>query len=74
MTNETKTDVRPTLAGGPQLRAALARVEMAVVDGLRHGFFEMSISCSTTAGAKRDLLIRSGKSHKFTIPESELPD
>ena len=56
-----------------QLRDALDHVERIIVDGLRHGFFEYSISCEMISGRKRQLLIRAGKSHKFTIPENELP-
>ncbi len=58
---------------GSQLREALDYVERIIVDGLRHGFFEYTISCETVHGRKRQLVIRAGKSHKFTIPEDELP-
>ena len=58
---------------GRQLRDALDHVERIIVDGLRHGFFEYAISCETVHGRKRQLVIRAGKSHKFTIPEDELP-
>jgi hypothetical protein len=44
-----------------------------VVDGLRHGFFNCSIACEICSGGKRHLVIRAGKSHKFTIPEDEVP-
>jgi hypothetical protein len=40
--------------------------------GLRHGFFECSVACEIVSGSKRQLVIRAGKSHKFTIPEEEL--
>jgi hypothetical protein len=43
------------------------------VEGLRHGFFECSMACEIGNGGKRQLVIRAGKSHKFTIPEDELP-
>ena len=58
---------------GRQLREALDRLEGLVVDGLRHGFFDLSITCEVGNGGKRHLVIRAGKSHKFTIPEDELP-
>ncbi len=58
---------------GRQLREALNRLEGLVVDGLRHGFFDYSIACEIGNGGKRQLVIRAGKSHKFTIPEDELP-
>ena len=57
-----------------QVREALDRLEGLVVDGLKHGFFEYSVACEIANGGKRQLVIRAGKSHKFTIPASELPD
>jgi hypothetical protein len=44
-----------------------------VVDGLKHGFFDYSIACEVANGGKRQLVIRAGKSHKFTIPANEVP-
>jgi hypothetical protein len=56
-----------------QVREALDRLEGLVVDGLKHGFFDYSIVCEIANGGKRQLVIRAGKSHKFTIPEHEVP-
>jgi hypothetical protein len=56
-----------------QIGEALAHLEKIIVEGLRHGFFECSIACELGNGGKRQLVIRDGKSHKFTIPEEELP-
>ena len=56
-----------------QIREALDRLEGLVIDGLKHGFFDYSITCEVANGGKRQLVIRAGKSHKFTIPEHELP-
>lgn len=56
-----------------QTAEALGLIEKIVVDGLKHGFFDYSITCEIVSGGKRQLLIRAGKSHKFTIPEEELP-
>jgi len=55
-----------------QITEALAHLEKVVVEGLRHGFFDCSIACEIGSGGKRQLVIRAGKSHKFTIPEEEL--
>ena len=65
----------PPLQGGRsrQVREALDRLEGLVVDGLKHGFFDFSITCEVANGGKRQLVIRAGKSHKFTIPENEVP-
>jgi hypothetical protein len=56
-----------------QVREVLDRLEGLVVDGLKHGFFDYSITCEVASGGKRQLVIRAGKSHKFTIPENEMP-
>jgi hypothetical protein len=58
---------------GGQVREALDRLEGLVVDGLKHGFFDYSIACEIAGGGKRQLVIRAGKSHKFTIPANEVP-
>jgi hypothetical protein len=58
---------------GRQLGGALAQLERVVVDGLRHGFFRCSITCAVEKGGRRDLVIEAGKSHKFTIPDEEVP-
>jgi len=51
----------------------LTWLEALVVDGLKHGFFDYSIVCEVANGGRRQLVIRGGKSHKFTIPEDEVP-
>jgi hypothetical protein len=56
-----------------QVREALDRLEGLVVEGLKHGFFDYSIACEIANGGKRQFVIRAGKSHKFIIPEDELP-
>ncbi len=56
-----------------QVREALDRLEGLVVDGLKHGFFDYSIACEIASGGKRQLVIRAGKSHKFTIHEDQVP-
>ena len=59
-------------AYGQQLREVLDRIEVLIVEGLRHGFFDYSIACAIGKDGRRQLVIRAGKSHKFTIPEDEL--
>ena len=51
-----------------QIREVLDHLE-----GLKHGFFDCWITCEITSGGKRHLVIRGGKSHKFTIPEAQVP-
>ena len=56
-----------------QVREALDHLRGLVVDGLKHGFFDYSISCEVGNKGRRQLVIRAGKSRKFTIPEEDLP-
>ncbi len=58
---------------GDQVHEALARLHRLVLDGLKHGFFDYSISCEVGNKGKRQLVISAGKSHRFTIPEDEIP-
>ena len=58
---------------GPQLREALDWIVQIVLDGLRHGHFRCAISSVIGKGQRRDLVIEAGKSHKFTIPQDEVP-
>jgi hypothetical protein len=55
-----------------QVSEALDLLKDMVIDGLKHGFFDYSITCEIAPGGKRKLVIRAGKSHKFTIPEEEM--
>jgi hypothetical protein len=67
--------IEPSFKRAPsgQFREALDCLEGLVVDGLKHGFFDCSIACEVGNGGKRHLVIRAGKSHKFTIPADEVP-
>jgi hypothetical protein len=56
-----------------QTAKALAHLEEIVADGLQHGFFSCSVECEIGSGGRRNLVIRAGKSYKFTIGEDELP-
>jgi hypothetical protein len=56
-----------------QIRELLDHLEGIVIEGLKHGFFDCSITCEISSGGKRHLVIRGGKSHKFTIPEAQVP-
>ncbi len=72
MHNEpTKDDARQS--GGPQFRDVLDRLLQVVLDGLRHGHFRCAISSVIGKGNRREIVIEAGKSHKFTVPEEELP-
>lgn len=71
-TADTKIETPSQHVKGGQAREALDRLERLVIEGLKHGFFDYSIGCQIANGGKRQLVIRAGMSHKFTIPEDEL--
>ena len=60
-------------SGGPQFREAFDCLAQIVLGGLRHGHFRCAISSVIGKGNRRELVIEAGKSHKFNIPEDELP-
>ncbi len=62
----------PTSNTPSTFELALVQLREILEDGLRHGFFEVAVSGEIVAGKKRRLVIRAGKSHRFTIPEHEL--
>jgi hypothetical protein len=57
---------------GRQISEALAHLDKIVVDGLRHGFFECSVTCQIMNGGTRQLVVRAGKSYQFNIRQEEL--
>jgi len=72
MHNDT-TQSDASKSGGPQFREACESLVQIIVDGLRHGHFRCAISSVIGKGNLRELVIEAGKSHKFNIPEDELP-
>ena len=73
MRNDEPIQTGAGQSGGPQFREAIERVFQIVLEGLRHGHFRCAISSGIGRGNRRELVIEAGKSHKFNIPEEELP-
>jgi hypothetical protein len=46
---------------------ALSRVVAEIEEGLRHGYFEYTLTCEIIAHERRRLTLRAGKSHQFVI-------
>jgi hypothetical protein len=53
---------------------AMAKVTEIILDGLRHGFFEMSVSCDIEGGRRRVLTVKSGKSYRYNIPFDQISE
>ncbi len=69
---ENRPLINASDAGGPQLREALELLERLILDGVRHGHFEYAVTCETAKMGRRLLIVRAGKSHKFSIEEGDL--
>ncbi len=54
------------------LDRAMERLTQEVREGLRHGFFELTVVCAIEKGGRRGLTIKAGKSHRFSILEEEI--
>lgn len=50
---------------------ALSRVLAEIHDGLRHGFFEFTLTCEVVGQERRRLTLKAGKSHQFLISKDE---
>ena len=57
---------------GGELAKVLKKLNLEVLDGLQHGFFNCSISSEIVNDRKRRVIITSAKSHRFIIPEEDL--
>jgi hypothetical protein len=64
--------VTPTDSNKSQLDRARDCLIREVDDGLRHGFFDLAVTCEMVNGKKRRLTIKAGKNHRFTFPEEEI--
>ena len=60
----------PTLRNGSRDRA-LQRVLAEIHDGLRHGYFELTLACEIVSQDRRRLILRAGKSYQFVIPKED---
>jgi hypothetical protein len=56
-----------------QVRSALDLIEGLVVEGIKHGHFDYTVSCEMGTGGRRLLIVKAGKSHKFSIMEADVP-
>ena len=66
-----KMDRAPSGNSTGAIDRALRRVLAEIHDGLRHGFFEFTLTCEIVAQERRRLTLRAGKSHQFVIPKAE---
>lgn len=55
-----------------QLVKAMAKIDAEVRDGLKHGHFEITITCSVGNKGVRELVVKAGKNHRYRIAAEEL--
>jgi hypothetical protein len=72
MLEESITLNAPRIQSEP-VRAAMTLIESLVFEGMRHGHFDYSITCETGTNGRRLLIVKAGKSHKFSIQEPDIP-
>jgi len=65
---------RPNLdsVAATEVNRALSLLQSEILEGLRHGFFDLSVSGELIKGGKRRLTIPAGKSYQFVISIEEL--
>lgn len=50
---------------------ALSRVLAEIRAGLKHGYFEFSLTCDVISHNRRRLVLHAGKNYQFVIPADE---
>ena len=67
------TYLKPPVTYSDPVRSALNLIEGLLVEGIKHGHFDYAVTCETGTNGRRLLIVKAGKSHKFSIPEPEVP-
>jgi hypothetical protein len=72
----TEANISPTATRvySAPVRSALDLIESLLVEGIKHGHFDYSITCEIGTGGRRLLIVRAGKGHKFSIMEPDVPE
>jgi hypothetical protein len=55
------------------VRSALNLIEHLLIEGIKHGHFEYAVTCEMGTNGRRLLIVKAGKSHKFSITEPDVP-
>jgi hypothetical protein len=69
---EIISPLRETCYSEP-VRSALDLLESLLVEGLKHGHFDYLLTCELGTNGRRLLIVKAGKSHKFTIEDIDVP-
>src|SRR5262245_3261144 len=63
--------LRPAEPPPNSLDHALRRVITEIQDGLRHGFFQFTLTCEVVEHERRRLILQAGKSYRFLIQKTD---
>jgi hypothetical protein len=72
MAHKTATDGELDSEAANECQRALKKLEQVVLEGIRHGFFDCTITCEMMQKGKRRFVIKAGVSHQFCISQDEL--
>jgi hypothetical protein len=61
----------PRMESAAAMHRALSRVLAEIHAGLRHGYFEYTLTCEVTSGNRRRLQLHAGKNYQFVIPADD---
>lgn len=56
------------------LQMVFERLRQEILSGLKHGFFEFSLHGEIINGNKRRMMLKAGKTHKFIVPDEDIPN
>jgi hypothetical protein len=59
-------------ADGNPLQEACEQMARQLIDGVKHGFFEMTVEVETVQSKKRRITIKAGKSYQFVVPQENV--
>lgn len=62
----------PLGSNSPQLPLVFEKINTLTLDGLRHGHFDITITCEVINTGKRRITIKAGNSHQYVISKDEL--
>ena len=65
------TSTVPPVASITALDRAVQRVLAEIYEGLRHGYFDFSLTCEVVSQDRRRLILRAGKSYQFVISKED---
>jgi hypothetical protein len=59
-------------ANGNPLQDACEQMTRLLTDGVKHGFFAMTVEVETVQSKRRRITIRAGKSYQFVVSEEHV--